>query len=246
MPATPGIILTDYRTGGSFLSLCLDSHPLIFCQRGEPLARRSGLYRYFPDLAPEQVLQYIFRTEFCELAMCKVIYRQAGPKVWKYLAGQKGIKVIHLVRRNELRAACSFLFQKAVLQGKAEHPHPLHHFNRQPKQPKPIRLAPQAILDLCRERIKARKAAYGQIDKHKLSTKVVYYEHMTEGEEIEALPEALNDELCRFFDVPYYQMAAPFLHRVNAQYPLSELIANWRQVKALIQETEFGHYLEGE
>lgn len=243
MSAVPGIILTDYRTGGSFLSLCLDSHPLIFCNRGEPLARRSGFYRFFPNLAPEQVLQHIFKTEFCKVALGKVIYRQAGTKVWKYLANMD-TKIIHLIRRNTLRASCSYLFQVSVLQGKTKHPHALHHFNRPATKPRPMKLDPHAVLAKCRERERSRKKAWKIIEKHKCTVQVVYYEQMCSDEEISELPDWLSETLCDFLDVPHYKLIAPYMRRVNAQYPLSDLVINWRQVKQLIKETEFAHWLE--
>lgn len=242
MPATPGVILTDYRTGGSFLSLCLDSHPLIFCARGEPLARRSGFYRFFPDLAPEQILQHIFKTEFCKVAFGKVIYRQAGGKVWKYLSSMNA-KVIHLIRENTLRAACSYLFHVSVMRGEAKHHHPLHHFGREPSKPVPMRLDPHAVLEECRKRERQKKKARQKLAKYKLDTLVIYYEHMCGGHEIEVLPEDMGHDICTFLDQPYYPMSAPFMHRVNAQWPLSELIANWRQVKALLTETEMERWL---
>lgn len=246
MQATPGIILTDYRTGGTFLSLCLDSHPLMYCARGEPLARRSGLYRYFPEMDPEQILQYIFKTPFCKVALGKVIYRQAGPRVWAYLEDQKNIKIIHLVRRNTFRAACSFLFQVLVIQGKAEHPHPLHHFDREPQKPKPLYLCPQKVLDKCREREKAKKEVLQRLAEKEFCVYTIYYEHMCGGIEAKALPVLMNEEVCEFFGMPVYQLCAPSMRRVNAQYPLSDLISNWRQVKDMIKETEFAMYLEDE
>lgn len=243
MPAMPGIILTDYRTGGSFLSLCLDSHPLIFCSRGEPLARRSGFYRFFPDLSPDQILQHIFKTEFCKVALAKVIYRQAGMKVWRYLNNMDA-RIIHLIRDNTLRAACSYLFQVAVMRGQVKHHHALHHFGREPTKPQPMKLTPQDILQECRKREKQKKRARQRIARFKLNTYTVYYEHMCGGDEIESLPECIGREICTFLDLPYYEMSAPYMHRVNAQWPLSELIANWRQVKALLQETEMSKWLE--
>jgi len=196
-------------------------------------------------MPPDQILQHIFKTEFCQVAMCKVIYRQAGPKVWKYLAGQDA-RIVHLVRRNDFKAACSYLFQRAVLQGNADHPHPLHHFNREPQKPEPIRLDPQTIVDMCRDRIKARRKALQSLEKYNLQSQAIYYEQMTEGEEIEALPDWLSETLCNFLGVAHFQMSAPYMRRVNAQYPLSDLIANWRQVKLLVKETEFAYYLENE
>lgn len=238
------IILTNYRTGGSWLSLCLDSHPLIFCARMEPLSVNSVWaalqVQGFDKVA---ILKSLFDHRLCRVAMLKIVYRQAGPKVWKYLVARKA-KVVHLVRNNELRAACSHMYFIRFRRGEIDKDRKLHNFDiKNIPKPDPIKLDPHEVLQMCRARAKQRKKTLKQLEKHGLPMVRVVYEELTNDGEAEEVPEKTAQVLCRFLRVPHFPLRAPFMRRVNP-FPLKNLIRNWMEFKNVIQETEFGQWLE--
>lgn len=242
--AQAAVILTNYRTGGTFLSLCLDSHPLIFCQRMEPLSHNSVFAKNFGHPDRTAILKTIFDHRVCRIAMAKVVYRQCGGHVWKLLQ-DRDAKIVHLIRDNQFRAAVSHEFHLMAMRALTDKSRSLHNFDRGKKKPPPQVLDPNTVIALCRKRDKEFRRIKKQMANRNLPIHTIYYEHFTQGQDIEAIPEEYARPLCKFLRVPYYPLSAPYMHRVN-DWPLSELIANWHEFKSVIQESAYGKWLERE
>jgi hypothetical protein len=210
----------------------------------EPLSNNSVFARYFGKPERDVILKAIFEHRVCRVAMAKVIYRQAGGNVWKLLE-KTNAKVIHLIRDNQLRAAVSHQFHLYALRKETDKTRSLHNFDRGKKKPEPQRVDPMDVIALCRKRDKEYNRALKQLSNRGLKAHTVYYEHLTHGNEIEAIPEEQARPICEFLDVPYYPLAAPYMRKVN-DWPLSQLIQNWRQFKMTIQESPYSKWLEGE
>jgi len=242
MKARPAIILTDYRTGGTFLSLALDSHPLVYCCRAEPLSKTSPWWDHLGAAGP--ILDIVFRQEMCKVAMCKLVYRQVGPLIWDILEERRA-RVVHLIRSNDLRGACSFMFHNLVRSGQVSRKRAKRslHIYRRAAQPAPVALDPSTLLQLMRQRVTRRSKALREANEHGLKVLKVTYEGMTGGERAEAseVRASVAKRLCEFLKVDYQPLVAP-TRKVNA-YPLWLLISNWQEVEAMVKRTEFAKHL---
>ena len=246
MPGKPGIIITNYRTGGTMLSLALDSHPLIYCARMEPLSGNSIWMNTLDSPSRVTVLRMLLGQGLCEWAMCKIIYRQLGDIVWQHLENVQA-SIIHLVRENELRAVCSLLFHKRVVRGEVKKDRPLHAFNKGANLPPPMHLDVAEVMgDLALRYEHRRRFVKDRLEPSGLPYLRVTYEQILNGkQERSFLPILVRSRLCAFLDVPEWEMGNPFMHRVNAR-PLSALVANWKQLQKMVARSEFAHCLEYE
>lgn len=232
--ARPAVIIAAIRSGGTFLSHCLSNHPQIFCDRGEPLHHDSV---WVSNLHPDRrhLLAAILNQTGYEVSMCKLTYAQAfHPHIWPWLAKRQPA-VIWLTRENLIRQAVSVLINRqARRQGGIKRPQ--HTF--QELRPVQVELAPEQVLAKARELRSHDNQARQRLAGFKAVLPLTYNQIIGgEGESAIRLPVRTTTRLCEFLDVRRETLRSD-LKRVNP-FALRTLLANWRQVTAAVQASEF-------
>ena len=240
--ARPAILIAHTRSGGTFLAHCLSTHPDIFCPRGEPLlpshSWRQSLPRHVPSSA---ILGCILHAFHYEVGMCRITYVQANTEVCDYLRSVEA-KVILLERQNLLRCAVSQTLMNMTSRGEIEYP--LHSV--QTVALPGVTLRPLAVLERCRWQAEWQANMRKTSRSLKLRVLRLTYVDIVGGEMVNAdrLPLATTERITSFLGVEQYPMLSPL--RAVSPRLLRDIVANWDELKAVIQKSEFAHYLEEE
>lgn len=240
----PAILVTTARSGSTFLAHCLDSHPQIGCERGEPFSP-TYLWRVGLKLDTETILSLMLDRPGYDVAMFRVMYRPWRRLGLAALAQERGASIVHNERENALRVAVSADINTRLLAGdKRLKGHRVHTY--EPLPPVHVTVKVSHILnEMLRYRanvaqMKEELAALG------LPFLCITYAQIVggEGNEATALPEDTGRELCEFLGVEYSPMASS-LRRVNPR-PLCEFVENWDELRRAVKAAGFGRYLEEE
>lgn len=236
----PAVIITNQRTGGTFLAWCLSNHASIHCERGEILHsknRWSGAY----DGDAIRLLDAALHCQFYRISMVKLVYSQAFRKeIREYLVELQPL-VIWLVRENLLRQAVSVFLLKMSNKGQVED----RVHTVEDSLSISVRLDPGAVLSYMGGLDRRNKRARDVLKDFEHVLRVTYRE-ITGGENegSDRLPEAVGTQICEFLQIPYRPMRAE-LKRVNP-YPLNELISNWTELKMAVRKSRFSRFVESD
>ncbi|NEO30246.1 MAG: sulfotransferase [Symploca sp. SIO3C6] len=124
------VIISSQRSGSTFLTSYLDSHPQVYCPFGEPLIGAqykgnipailspyrvpSGLWLHIVSGAwrPVKLLDNFYATQGASVNICKVMYNQlTNIRARQYFLNNTDIRVIHLRRANLLQQYVSKLIK---------------------------------------------------------------------------------------------------------------------------------------
>ena len=168
--------------------------------------------------------------------MCKLTYQQAFLKeVWCYIAELE--YVIWLRRENTIRQAVSVILNQMARRGKIERPQ--HTFERVASIC--VELQPEWMLKTARVLLERDRKAKRRVGP--LNPLVLTYEEIVGP--ASTLADGAARRICEFLGVRYIPTLACELTRINPQ-PLSEMIANWDEVRGAIEESKFAHCLRDE
>jgi len=234
---TKFIIIAGVRSGGTLLAHSLDSHPLIFCTRGEPVHSKSEWYR----IGITSTLNILTNMTGYVASGLKIQNDQLsyGP-VEDYIVDHK-VKIIRLIRENLFNQAISVVINNKsranILDGIIV---PQHSFTKVADTK--FELPPQHILKACLALRDSNLLVSLTLKDIDLPIYNITYEEMTQGTVmIQELPYELTGKLCKYLGVRRAPLRN-FLYRINS-LPYSETILNWEEIKEEISVTEYGIYL---
>lgn len=234
----PAVLIATNRSGSTFLLHCLDSHPLIGCERSEPLAPEHALSALGVGLQERMLLMWS-RPGY-RVAMFKLSYRQLG-WVGYDLIKEIQPKIIHLHRANPLRVIVSGIINTEAAAGRLDHP--IHTW--EPVEPVKITLPPKNAIKYSRRYLSRIAQMCQNLDDLGLPVLYLTYEDLVgvEGAEARQLPLPNARRICQFLEVDYHPLTA-YTRKVN-HAPLSKIVENWDQVAAAVAETELAKFLKG-
>ena len=240
--AQPGVIVAAIRAGGTFLSHCLSNHPRICCDRGEPLHHKSSWRRSIGGDVTVLLRALLNQTGY-HVSMCKLTYTQAFHRdVWPEVLDVQP-RVIWLRRDNLIRQALSVAINKRARAGQLTRPQ--HTFLR--TAPVAITISPAQFLRYC-EMLDRQNAAAEKRLRDITDVLPVTYEEITENARHPYMATGLNPKagarLCEFLGVPAHPMPAD-LRRVNPG-PVSDLLANWQEIRDAIAASAYADMAERE
>ena len=239
--ARPAILIAHTRSGGTFLAHCLSTHPDIFCPRGEPLLPSHSWRKALPHVSSTAILGCILHAFNYEVGMCRITYVQTNVEVFDYLRSVEAL-VILLERENLLRCAVSQTIMNMTSRGEIEYPLHTEHTTEIPG----VTLHPLVVLERCRWQAEWQKRMHVDTRASKLRTLRLTYAEIVGGEMVNAerLTLQSTERICSFLRVVQYPMTSSL--RAVAPRPLSSIVANWDELKAVICDSEFARYLEEE
>lgn len=230
------VVIAGSRVGSTMLCNALDSHPLIACERHEPLNPKTSIYLK-AGLTVDQTLGIVLVRPGYQWCMCKISYRQLRKHVsLEHLAALGVTKFVHLWRENPLRVVVSAALNTA-LRGER----PTHAWETPPLQP--IILDGQDILKQARlylERVEQRKTELQGYDTLTLTYETLHTHHLSKVTGDLWLTHPFQE----FFNVPYFLLKT-YTQPINP-YPLPEIILNWKEVRTVLLDSEFAKFVESE
>jgi hypothetical protein len=239
--AKPFLIIAGVRCGGTFLAHSLSNHPDVFCDRGESMHEHSLWRQHKVDAI--KLLRLLTHQEGYLASGFRMVYSQAFNKqVWRAIVELKP-HVIHLTRKNVLRQAASFLYQRRVRAGKIDY-YPVHTF-KETGAPKPIAFDPAALIRTCQQFENGNLAVARNLRSAKIPTLNVEYSNMlSEGVTQPMASADVTLAICNFLGVSDYPLTCS-LKRVHS-HPLRSFISNWADVEEAIANSDFSEHLAHE
>jgi LPS sulfotransferase NodH len=243
---TPFVLVSTHRSGSSVLRYALDAHPRVVA-RAELLRpgatsrhaldaflrasrARRWLYRAAPGVVLDRFLDDVFGPRpGIEAAGFKLLYDQATPAVWRRLERRSGLRIVHLVRENLLKALVSLAAATSRRQ-----------FRLRPDEPwrfERVRLDPVGLLPALRTRAT-------EIERHR--ARLAGRPHLeVRYEDLLADPRPLVAEVLRFLGV---EGAVPDELPLVKMTPdaLADAVANLGEVAAALRGSEFEAFLDAE
>jgi len=231
---TKFMIIAGVRSGGTLLAHSLDSHPLIFCARGEPMHARSEW-------------GYVGITQTLDILTNLTGYMASGLKIQndqitygtiqEYLRTHE-LKYIRLTRENLVHQAISWEINKLSRSGSLEIPQ--HSFTK--VEPSKFELSAERIVEVCQTLEVSNILVSLKLKELNLEPLEITYEQLTHGAVmIQEIPYELTGTLCNHLGVGREPLRN-FLYRINA-LPYSETIINWNEIMEKVATTEYGAYL---
>ena len=227
------LLVFTQRGGSTYLAHCLDSHPDIGCERGEPLCRQHIWARTFPKALPEQLLDVALRRPGYRVTVARVTHRAVWDVPIAYLQSLDGI--MHLHRENFVRIIVSAMINT---QGWRM----THTYERLPLQK--FYIDPDKLVSECHRYLgTVRRTRKWLGRKMGVPFLKVGYEGIVGGEGTEAsgIPEPTGRRLCEFLGVEYRPLTCD-LKRTNPE-PLHKLVKNWREVREALLDTPFEKWI---
>lgn len=245
------IVLTSQRSGSTFLTHCLNSHPQVRCY-GEILV--NGLYRRedVPALLnrfrltsrawryavsgawrPARFLDRFYAREEAPVMAFKVMYNHlADPRIRRYLGAHAEIRIIHLRRDNLLKQYTSKVLA------------PLKFGNRRwgATNPQPVlatRIEPNQAIEAMRH-MQARFEEHERLFAAHRRIELVY-EEMVDGAGLSAGAARAVTQLLEVEPAP---MASRTV-KVNPDR-LEAIIENYDELSRALRGTEFERFLDQE
>jgi len=235
----PVILLTEPRTGGTFLAGCLSNHTDIFCARGEPFHRGSRWGVACQDEVER--LELIWTQQHYRVCMCKLMRNHAlRERVWEHLMSREPpVKIIYLTREDIVKQGVSIAINIAHRSGKMRD-HPTHTFET--VHPQPVTLDPYDVFNWCRSLTERHRDFNQRLVECGLLVMRITYEQITGDAEVSVIGRPIAEEICQFLEVPYQELHYSMrkLHRE----PMAQTVANWDELVAFLRSTEFASYVE--
>lgn len=222
------------RSGSTFLAHCLDSHPDIGAERGEPLYPDYIWRQTFPEATSEQLLDLVLRRPGYRVTVARVNYRHVQSVGEGYLSGLDGYIFLH--RENVVRNMISSHINAAGVKA-------AHSF--EPQRPVPIVIDPEEFIQGYRRSEQKRAAAWDRLSAvaRPGAIHATTYEAITGGAvEATGIPQPEADSLCDFLGVSRAPLSCT-LKRINPEPP-SVLVTNWPELEAVLRESEYTAWLE--
>lgn len=232
----PAIIVAGPRTGGTFLTHCLDAHPEMRWERGEPLhpQRRFKLL----GLSDAQIVGLLFETPGYHVSGFRALYGELPTETWQCVAAYAPL-VIHLTRANVLRQAVSYLINQMAREGRIPL-HPQHTFE-EPKQTL-VHIDPDTLLRTCYTMIAETQIWRALLRETGLTVLELDYADLVgfPGLDVPGLAEPAAIQLCEFLSVPQLSSHAMYtrLRKVN-KGPLRAIVENWDEVREAVAASDF-------
>ncbi len=243
---TRAIILTTQRTGSTFLVGCLDSHPDIHCItellvgahleppaifRSSRVMTKASRFLLSGGWYPARAMERFYAGSPAPVSIFKIMYNQiSNPPTLAYLTGDKSLCVLHLSRRNLLKAYVSRLLMPRKRNAIWE-PH-----TTEPLPPVQTRVDPAQALAYMREaraRYEHFEAAFAGHRRLPLA-----YEDLVDGRQLQA---TAGRRICDFFGLEYHPMQSRFI-KLNPE-SLEAMVTNYVELAEAISETEFSGML---
>lgn len=216
------LIVAPTRSGGTMLSHAIDSHPDIFCHRGEPIHKNDAIWRAVGS--PFASVNLALSMPGYSWTGCKVTYNQFYRMGVESLRPLRISAVIHLVRKNPIRRIVS---EEVRLQDKAIG---LGTHTNAPRDMIQIALEPKHLAQEIQEYLMATYEVEKQIKSMRIAkTLDLSYETMTPYSNMERLPDSVVRQLCNFFEVSYVQKMPVGVRKRNA-YPLKDIVSNYDEI----------------
>ena len=224
----PFIIIAGARCGGTVLTHALDSHPLVYCARGEPWHNQSKWSQL--GLSKGQILTLLLNQTGYWSSGFKVQANQISDTAMSFFQPYKP-KVILLSREDIFRQTISLVINKQVRQGTIDFI-PQHSFEK--VKPHKVVLDKQLVTAQYNILQDISITARTAVRCSGLSCFSLTYEQLVgEEQEITQLPEEVSKLLCLYLGVPERPMEV-FLRRINWQ-PLEDLIVNFSDLEAEVK-----------
>jgi len=237
---TPFLIVADPRTGGTFLSTCLGSHPDIYCHRKEVLHPRDTPRQVVPRLAPLQLARIFLEQQAWEACGIKLIYKQVAPVFLRYIQEEDGV-LIFLERKNAIRVAIS---REATRQYKEDAKVNYPYTRREPGRPNPIAVEANRIIQVARTYRARTQQMHDRLRDEGIPYKHILYEEMLDPDDPHRMDKELGYELCARLGASKRVLRCKYYP--SAPVPLSEFIINWVNLRDRIMNSELTDCLEGE
>lgn len=226
-----GLLIADTRTGATMLSHLLDSHPQIFCTRGEVLHSKDATRRL--SASPSDAIGHALSMTGYQVNIAKMTYQQ-WLEVFDYKIDGLGIDfIIHLKRRNLLRAVLSNEVRK---KNKLTHTHSYKTPAREAIEVDAVGVMWQV---LAREQLQSsivRKIA--ELD---IRTMTIHSEYLTRNlfklADGFKLSEIACDKLCQVADVPLRMMTTN-TEPINP-HSIGELVENHQALIDVFYNTSY-------
>lgn len=229
------ILLTSPRSGSEMLIYALNTHPLIRAESeliGDYI-RRHGDVPKLPLLQMFYDEQRLLKDD--RTYMFKAMYDDLDRACWNWIK-ENNIKVIHLVRDDQLRRVVSHEFMRRMKEiGRKS----AKAFEKIPAAQ--LEVDVNWILNNLRENIK-------EVELHREKIKSlpfieVHYTEMVseEGKEIEELPEALVVKIIKFLGIDYPQLKTA-LKKQNPKN-LKEMIINYEKLIFELKKNGLDKYI---
>lgn len=223
------LMVFTQRGGSTFLAHCLDSHPDVGCERGEPLNRQHIWARTFPQASPDRLLDLVLNRPGYKVTVARVTHRAVWDVPVTYMQKLDGI--IHLHRENFVRIIVSAMINTQGLRT-------THTYERTPLNK--FYIDPKVLVSECHRYLgSVRRTRKWVGNRMGVPFLKVGYDGIVGGEGTEAsqVPEDVGRELCEFLGVEYRPLACD-LKRTNPE-PLPKLVKNWREVREALAGTPF-------
>ena len=229
------LILAHTRTGGTFLNHCLDSHPMIFCARGEPLFKKSWVSKL---ASVKQKLNVLLNLEGYAATGAKITYGQINHKVWNYIK-ENDVKVIHHKRGNILKSAISNMMRHARKEGKTKYP---THTLKEVKHVAPIEINVKDLMGKLDYHYNTSIRILDKLNRFGVKHIETTYYAQTEGLNSAFMKKEEAKRLCGFLKVEYRPLECP-LKKIN-KFEFSDLIINWPAGHKAIVKSKYKYCLE--
>lgn len=223
----PAILIAHSRSGSTFLSHCLDSHPQICCERGGPFNPAHTWLK--TGISNHNLAWALWERQGCRVSMFRITQRQfKNGYVTLETMREFEPKVIYLSRKNILRAFISSQLATAAVQGELNHP--LHSYKAVEQQE--LTLDCDGLLEKIRD--------YEKRTKHTLKTLSEFpllhltYEDITPMDDSGELPDEAANNITGFLDVCNCPMKSD-LKKVNTK----PVVKNWDDIVGVLGDTEY-------
>jgi hypothetical protein len=241
----PFAIITRGRSGSNFLLSLLDSHPAIRTVGeiiGEFMLRQPGIKKRILSLGAIPYVQALYRRYgFESITGAKFLYYQLeedyglrwgvpdSTAVLPYLLNKKDVRIIHLKRRNRLRMLASLEAASVAQQ------YVLNPGEQQAIQPT-VTLSPRRCAEF-----------FSTVDSHERKYDALFDEHETLEMFYEDLVEGTEEQctnVLAFLGADPRRLRART--RKQSRRPLSEVIANYAELKQDFAGGEWEYLFEAE
>jgi hypothetical protein len=226
------LIIASIRSGGTLLSHALDSHPMIYCHRGEPVHGQNPIRKIASS--PIAALDAVLSFHGYSANVAKVTWEQFF--ILKDELHQLKLDgVILLYRDNPLRVIVS---EKVRLADKVVGDTNTHSFDSRNKMQ--VRIDPN-YTHLQIHNYLSKLAVFGIAIPTTIVDNILTVSYEQISTDFRHIPRSIGFKLCDFLNVGYRRLEYQTVQR--NPYPLSELIINYGEVKSYFQK-HCPNYLE--